>query len=76
MFTFHSADQIGFGRFQQQMVVVAQECPSVNPPAGSSARFHQSRHPHVPIAIISVDFLPLVTSRHEVINCFCKFNPY
>jgi hypothetical protein len=71
---FHSADQIGFGRFQQQMVVVAHEHPSVNPPAGSSTCFNQSRHPHFPITIILAihvikeNHIPEVSQAHDMVN--------
>jgi hypothetical protein len=64
----HPQNQVGVGRFQDQMVMVAHQTKRVYLPSGLLARLGQSLDAIVPLDISQKNILALVAAAHDVVN--------
>src|SRR5438105_14799073 len=60
----HSGHQIGFRRFQHEMVMVAHQDPGVHIPACSLTRFAQGPAEKAPVLVIPKDACASISSGH------------
>jgi len=65
---FHSHHQVGPGRFQHQMKMIAHQAIGMNLPGGFATRLGQGGQEQRPIAPTAEDGLPPIPSIHHVIN--------
>jgi hypothetical protein len=64
----HTGHQIGLGRFQYQMVMIAHQAISMHLPAGFLAGFRQSFNEILPVHVVQEDILPPIAPAHDVIQ--------
>ena len=71
----HAGHQIGIGRFQHQMIMIAHQAIGVNLPVRFLARFGQRLEEILPVHIVQEDVLTPVTPAHDMIHGPCIFDP-
>ena len=71
----HADGKIGFGRLDQQMVVVGHEAIRVADPAVAGYDLAQSLKKQFTVDVVQEDLLPIVTPAGEVIECAWKLHP-
>ena len=71
---FHANDEIGLGRFGDQMKMIAHEAPGVELPAGFFAGFTEGIEEAVAILVVVEDGFTPVPTIHQVIDGSGKLN--